>query len=270
MKELLSLNRYQIIATSIDLTKNIRNFEWYDRVKYIQCDLNESKKNYFTFFEEPDSLIHLSWEGLPNYNEFYHFERNLFSNYNFIKNIIKNGLKDVNIIGTCFEYGMKSGCLSEDIETNPINAYSIAKDTLRRFIELLNDKFNFSFKWIRLFYMYGQGQNPNSLIAQLDKALENDKEIFNMSGGEQIRDYLHISKVAEYIVRISLQKKITGKINCCSGKPISIKELVENYIKKKGKSIKLNLGYYPYPDYVPMAFWGDNSKLNSILKNDMI
>jgi dTDP-6-deoxy-L-talose 4-dehydrogenase (NAD+) len=179
--------------------------------------------------------------------------------------LVVKGLKDLNVIGTCFEYGMKSGCLSEDMETNPITAYSIAKDTLRKFIELLNENYEFKLKWIRLFYMYGKGQNPKSLIAQLEKALKNKDRIFNMSGGEQLRDYLPIEKVAEYITKISLQKKINGIINCCSGKPISIRNLIENYIKEKNEKIKLNLGYYPYPNYVPMAFWGDNSKLKAIL-----
>jgi len=113
--------------------------------------------------------------------------------------------------------------------------------------------------------MYGKGQSPKSILPQLDKALDKNEQIFNMSGGEQLRDYLPIDKVAEYIIKISLQDKFTGIINCCSGKPISIRNLVENHLKKRNKSIKLNLGHYPYPNYVPMAFWGDNTKLKSII-----
>jgi dTDP-6-deoxy-L-talose 4-dehydrogenase (NAD+) len=86
-----------------------------------------------------------------------------------------------------------------------------------------------------------------------------------MSGGKQLRDYLPVEKVAEYIVKISIDDKITGIINCCSGEPISIRKFVENYIAEKNKNIELNLGYYPYPDYEPMAFWGDNKKLMKIL-----
>ncbi|MFX1308511.1 MAG: NAD-dependent epimerase/dehydratase family protein [Promethearchaeota archaeon] len=267
ISELLKAKKYEIIATTIDSTNKGKNFEWYNEVEYIQCDLNESKDNYFTLFKKPDILIHLAWEGLPNYNELYHIEKNLFSNYYFLKNMIKNGLKDVNIIGTCFEYGLKEGCLSEDLESNPVLPYSIAKDSLRRFIEVLRNKFDFILKWIRLFYIYGKGQNPKSILSQLKKALENNEEIFNMSGGEQVRDYLPVEKAAEYIVKISLQNKVDGIINCCSGKPITIKKLVENYLESKNKTIKLNLGYYPYPDYVPMAFWGSNKKLKSILKD---
>ena len=266
IKELLKFKTYEIIANSRNQNK-AKKFEWYENVKYINCDLNETKENFFTFFEEPDLLIHLSWEGLPNFKELYHYERNLFTNYDFIKNMIINGLQNLNVIGTCFEYGMKEGCLSEDLETYPVIPYAIAKDTLRKFIEALNKKFDFNFKWIRLFYMYGKNQSPKSIIPQLDSALENNKQIFNMSGGEQLRDYLPIEKVAEYIIIISTQNKTNGIINCCSGKPISIRTLVENHLKRRRRNIKLNLGYYPYPDYVPMAFWGDNIKLNSIIFN---
>ncbi|MFX1427879.1 MAG: NAD-dependent epimerase/dehydratase family protein, partial [Promethearchaeota archaeon] len=189
----------------------------------------------------------------------------LFKNYFFLKNMVQNGLKNLSVIGTCLEYGKKSGSLSEDLPTNPITPYAIAKDTLRKCIEEFKKIFEFNFKWIRLFYMYGEGQNPNSLLPQLDKALDNNEQIFNMSGGEQLRDYLPVEKVAEFIVKISFQTNIDGIINCCSGIPISVRRIVEDHLEKRGKNIKLNLGYYAYPDYESMAFWGDNTKLKQII-----
>ncbi|NVM34369.1 MAG: NAD(P)-dependent oxidoreductase [Candidatus Lokiarchaeota archaeon] len=265
IKELVKRNLFEIIATSLDPLNKVKNFEWFKDVKYIIQDLNKSKEDYFAFFENPDILIHLSWQSLPNYKSLFHIERNLFTNYFFIKNIIKNGLKNLNLIGTCLEYGMQEGSLSENMVTNPITAYGLAKDTLRKFIEELNKTFEFNYKWIRLFYVYGKGQNPKSLLPQLDRALDNNEVIFNMSQGDQLRDYLPVEKVAEYIVEISLQNNVNGIINCCSGEPISIKKLVENHLNKRKINIKLNLGYYPYPDYEPMAFWGDNTKLKKIL-----
>ncbi|MFH0976236.1 MAG: NAD-dependent epimerase/dehydratase family protein [Spirochaetota bacterium] len=265
INELLKSRNHDVFATAIESSDKAKIFDWFKSVKYIECDLNNSKKNFFSFFEHPDLLIHLSWQGLPNYKELFHFEKNLFSNYFFIKNIIENGLKNLSVIGTCFEYGLQEGCLSESFETKPINSYGLAKDTLRKFILELNNKFQFSFKWIRLFYLYGEGQSKNSILEQLKTALANNEAVFNMSGGEQLRDYLPIEKVAEYIVKISSQKDFTGIINCCSGEPISIRRLVENYLEANNKQIKLNLGYYPYPDYEPMAFWGDDKKLKQII-----
>ncbi len=128
-------------------------------------------------------------------------------------------------------------------ETKPANAYAIAKDNLRKQLEQLQQQNKFMLKWVRLFYMFGAGQNPNSLLSQLDKALENEDAVFNMSGGEQVRDYLPVENVAANIVTIALQQNITGIVNCCSGKGITVKEFVQNYLKDKNQSITLNLGF---------------------------
>ncbi|HJO93003.1 MAG TPA: NAD-dependent epimerase/dehydratase family protein [Victivallales bacterium] len=264
VEELLK-NGYDVIASGIE--KNIDKIHWKSDVRYIQCDLSKKKENFYSYLSKPDILIHLAWKGLPNYNELFHFEENLFDSYRFIKNMISNGLNNLSVIGTCFEYGMQNDGLSENLPTFPVTAYALAKDTLRKFIEQLNTRINFNFKWIRLFYMYGKGQNKSSILSQLDTAIDNSEQIFNMSKGDQLRDYLPVEKVAEYIVKISLQKQITGIVNCCSGHPISIRSLVKNRIKIRKSPIKLNLGFYPYLKYEPMFFWGTDTKLQKILNH---
>jgi dTDP-6-deoxy-L-talose 4-dehydrogenase (NAD+) len=102
----------------------------------------------------------------------------------------------------------------------------------------------------------------------LEKALANGEKVFNMSKGEQMRDYLPVEQVAENIVRIARQRNVAGIINCCSGRPVTVKAMVENYLERNGKTIALNLGYYPYPDYEPFRFWGDPSKLKTIFEHE--
>jgi len=255
---------HKVIASSIEKT-TLCECEWSGQVEFIACDLNTRRDNFFEFFKKPELLIHLAWEGLPNYKDLFHFEKNLHSNYWFLKNMAEHGLKDITVTGTCLEYGMQSGAISEDTASKPNNPYGLAKDTLRKFLEQLQNKIEFDLKWIRLFYIYGKGQSPYSILSQLQHALDNGETTFNMSGGKQVRDYLSVQTVAEYIVRIATQKKVSGLINCCSGNGISIKELVDNYLKQTNKCIKLNLGYYPYLDYEPMEFWGSTDKLSRIL-----
>jgi nucleoside-diphosphate-sugar epimerase len=266
VKELLK-REIKVIATSKSEVK-VKKFSWYQQVTYIPTDLNTRFSDVFEYFNEPSHLIHLAWEGLPNYNQFYHIDKNLFRDYFFIKEFVQQGLKNITITGTCLEYGMVNGILSENMIPEPHNPYALAKDSLRRLLQLLQKETPFALKWMRLFYMYGEGQNEKSLLSQLYKALDQGDEVFNMSGGEQLRDYLPVEKVAQYIVDAALQTEIQGAINCCSGKPLSVRKLVEDKIKESGKSIKLNLGYYPYPDYEPLAFWGDVTKLNLIVKNN--
>lgn len=256
---------HEVIATGTDASK-AATIPALAGVLFIpyRFPLSGDSQNLFQLFGEPDAVIHLAWQGLPNYKSTFHLDQNLFPHFLFLKNLVVNGLKDLTVTGTCFEYGMQSGPLSEEMPTVPANPYALAKDSLRRFLEVLKAEHDFSLKWTRLFYMYGKGQSANSLIPLLDQAIDRGDSVFNMSGGEQLRDYLPISRVAEYICRIALQFKAVGIINCCSGTPTSVRRLVEEHIKKRGASIELNTGYYSYPNYEPMAFWGDNQKLKII------
>ena len=265
ISRLVLQNDYVVIASSSNPEK-AHAAPWFSSVNYIPFNLNEYDEtiNYYNYFQQPDVMVHLSWQGLPNYEASFHLTENLPRQFQFLNNCVKNGLLNLSVTGTCLEYGMQEGQLSEVMEAQPQNAYAIAKDMLRKQLEELKIPFSFSLKWIRLFYMYGAGQSPKSLLSQLDKALANGDTVFNMSGGEQQRDYLTVEEVAENIIAIATQNIITGIVNCCSGQPVKIKALVKEYLKKNNKQIKLNLGYYPYTNYEPMNFWGDNQKLNAI------
>jgi len=268
VEELLRRN-LQVTASSSNEGKASKA-NWFNKVSYIPFDLKDFSNdiNYYEFFQQPDAMIHLAWEGLPNYKSSFHEKINLPRHFLFLSNLISNGLSDLTVTGTCFEYGMQEGCLTEDMPALPDNPYGTAKNLLRLKLESFREQYLFSFKWVRLFYMYGEGQNPNSLLSQLDRALSDEQEVFNMSGGEQVRDYLPVQQVAENIVSLALQNKMEGVINNCSGNPIAVKEFVENYLKNINKQITLNLGYYPYPDYEPMKFWGDTTKLKKALNNE--
>jgi dTDP-6-deoxy-L-talose 4-dehydrogenase (NAD+) len=267
VNELLK-NNHSVVATSRHIEK-AKEFSWFNNVKYIHLDISELKNNfnYFKYFDSPQIVIHLAWEGLPNYRSLSHIEHNLFTHYSFLKNLIINGATDISVSGTCLEYGLQEGKLNEAMPAKPENSYSIAKDSLRKFLEQLQHEVSFDLKWIRLFYMYGKGQKPNSILSLLETALKNGDTEFKMSPGDQQRDYLPVEKVAEYIVKIALQKKVSGIINCCSGVPVTINQLVENCLHEKSQNINLIKGFYSYPDYEPRNFWGDNSKLQSLINN---
>jgi dTDP-6-deoxy-L-talose 4-dehydrogenase (NAD+) len=213
----------------------------------------------------PDVLIHLAWSGLPNYTSAHHFEPHLGQQYRFLSRLVESGLRSVLCTGTCFEYGLSSGELSEDATPDPQNPYGFAKDALRRQLYFLRERVSFDLTWARLFYMYGEGQSPSSIYMQLKKAVKDGEPAFRMSGGEQLRDYLPIEEVAAALVSLALDAPNAGIVNVCSGRPISVRSLVERWIKVNGWSIELELGYYPYPKHEPMAFWGRNARLAALL-----
>jgi nucleoside-diphosphate-sugar epimerase len=229
-------------------------------IPWVQLDIHQSSEKAFDLMGRPDSCIHLAWGGLPNYKSLHHFEKELPGQYRFLSALVRDGLSSLVVSGTCFEYGMKTGALREDVDSCPSNPYGFAKDALRRQLQFLRENTPFALAWARLFYVYGEGQASNSLWPQLKQAVQRGDAVFPMSGGEQVRDYLPIEKVAEHLVSLALAKADIGVVNVCSGKPVKVRKLVEGWISEKGWKIGLELGRYPYPDYEPMEFWGDNAK----------
>lgn len=232
---------------------------------FVRYDISEPQGNCFETLGNPDVLIHLAWEGLPNYGALHHLERTLPETCQFLRTMVQQGLESLTVAGTCYEYGLQSGCLSEETLPSPTTSYATAKDTVRRYLEILQTHNPFRLRWTRLFFMYGEGQNSRALIPQLDDAIASGRESFDMSGGEQLRDYLPVEQIAAMIVKVSLQQKYDGIFNVCSGTPISIRRLVEQRIQEKGATIRVNLGIYPYPEHEPMAYWGNPSRLRKAL-----
>ena len=255
---------HEVIAVARSETK-ANSFSWYKDVTFISSDLH-ANPNIFASLDGPiDVLIHLAWPDLPNYQQSFHLTKNLPSYIRFFEEVINFGIPQLIIAGTCLEYGMQSGGIPENSETNPTTPYGLAKDTLRKWLQIQQIQKSFILQWMRLFYSYGTGQSEKSLLSQLDNAISRGEDTFNMSGGEQLRDYLSIEDVADNFLKALNNPAVSGLINCCSGTPIKINDLVSKFLEKKGCNIKLNKGYYQYPDYEPMKFWGLLGKLKMML-----
>jgi nucleoside-diphosphate-sugar epimerase len=254
---------HSITAIARDIQR-ARQMPWFERVEFIQCDLHKNFQHLFLQDRLPDALVHLAWPGLPNYRDFFHIGQNLPSDLTFLEAAVQSGVSHLIIAGTCLEYGMQYGPLTEETETKPSTPYGFAKDTLRKALQMLRKERAFTLQWLRLFYLYGEGQNEKSLLAQLDRAIDEGRPVFNMSKGDQLRDYSPIGEVAENFVLALENPQCDGIINCCSGSPVSVFDLARQRCRARASNIKLNRGYYPYPDYEPLAFWGISAKLTTL------
>ena len=263
-----ALLRIEDLDITVTASSSSRLNKYYSGLNVQVLPFNLYKENQginlFKLFGAPDRVIHLAWRGLPNYGNTFHMVENLPDEVRFIKNLIEGGLKDITITGTCFEYGNTEGELLENMSCAPTNFYALAKDTLRKTLEVYQLQKPFNLKWVRLFYLYGRGQNPSSLISSLNNAISKNDLVFNMSAGMQLRDYLEVEVAAKNLVDIALQSAINGIINNCSCNPVRLIDFVNDYILERKANIKLNPGYYPYSMFEPMEFWGNNNKLKSI------
>lgn len=245
------------------------NMPWFDAVRFVSADTHATlTSEVLALLAQQDAVAHLAWSGLPNYRSLFHIEQNLPADLAFLKSVLDAGVSQLLVTGTCFEYGMQDGCLSEDMETRPANPYGLAKDSLRKCLQGMQQQRGFRLQWARLFYMFGEGQNPNSLLAQLDRAIDQEEAAFRMSGGEQLRDFLPVTEVAQRLVELLEHPAADGIFNVCSGAPVSVRRLVEQRIAERNSGIRPLLGHYPYPDYEPMAFWGNTNRFMSVRNHD--
>jgi len=232
--------------------------------RLVEMDISSAGADVYQRLGRPDILIHLAWDGLPNYKSLFHFESELPVQYRFLKAMVEGGLPSLIVTGTCFEYGMQSGPLSESAEARPTNPYAFAKDTLRRELLYLKAVNPFRLTWARCWYVYGEGQYKGSIYPQLKEAVLRGDRVFNMSGGEQLRDFVRVDDVARQLAILALANQDIGPVNVCSGKPTSVRNQVEGFLREKNWDIKLNLGHYHYPDHEPMAFWGVRDRFDAI------
>ncbi|MDF9833996.1 nucleoside-diphosphate-sugar epimerase [Ereboglobus sp. PH5-5] len=230
----------------------------------IAVDLDSAGDDIYERIGAPDVLIHLAWEGVGNVQSPLHMTRELPRHFTFLSRLIEGGLPRMVIAGSCSEYGLQNGSLKETQPCHPSTWYGLAKYSLLRQLEFMQSGRSFELLWTRPFYTYGEGQNPNSLYPQLMRALAKKERSFRMSGGEQLRDYLPVKEMARMLCDLATSKR-TGVVNVCSGRPTTVRRMVENWLAEHNASIALDLGHYPYRDFEPFAFWGDAERLRNYL-----
>lgn len=255
---------HAVVATSRNPEK-AKELPFYRQVTYLPYDINTTDHpNLFSYFQEPDTAIHLAWEKLNAYKDADHVDEILPKHCAFLHNLLMNGLKDLTCVGTCYEYGIQEGELREDMASLPVMPYPQAKNDLRVYLETLQKSLHFHLKWPRVFYVFGPIKERKNLYTLLMDAVARGDESFNMSGGEQTRDFMSPDEIAATLVKIALQTKVEGIINCCSGKAVKLRDKVEGFLAEHQYTLRLNFGHYPYPDYEPMHTWGSVKKLQGI------
>lgn len=236
------------------------------KAEYTSESIFSGADDIYDRFGRPDCLIHLAWRNGFNHNAASHME-DLSDHVRFLYNMIDGGLPTLSVMGTMHEVGYWEGAINADTPCNPQTQYGLAKVALRKTIEMyLQDK-KTSLRWLRAYYIYGDDAHGSSVFSKIYKAAQNGERSFPFTTGENKCDFIHIDELAKRIVAATFQNRYEGIINVCSGKPISLAEQVEKYIKRNALNISLEYGAFPNRKYDSPAVWGDPAIINDILEN---
>lgn len=221
--------------------------------------------NVYEQLGSPDVCLHMAWR-----NGFVHNSPtqmgDLSAHYQFLTSMIDGGLKQLAVMGTMHEVGYWEGAIDENTPCNPISMYGIAKDSLRRAMILYTKQHDCILQWLRCYYILGDDKKNNSIFCKLLQAVEEGKKTFPFTTGKNKYDFIKVDELAELISASIMQNKVNGIINCCTGKPISLAEQVESFIKEHHLDITLEYGAFPDRPYDSPCEYGDSSKINEIMK----
>lgn len=230
---------------------------------YFSIDLNDHIKLEKIFKEiKPEYLIHLAWDTRKGYLDSDTNFDLLYSSIKMLKFFKENGGKKAVFIGTCFEYKFKDIPLKENDELNPITIYAKTKNYLREISELYSIKNNIDFCWCRVFYTYGDNENPNRLFPYIINSLKNNQKV-SINYSHLKKDYMFAGDIAKAISMI-IDSNLNGIINLCSGKTLSIGYIASLIANKMSKSHLLELNKLNTSE-APIIV-GDNSILRKNLK----
>ncbi|MGN1042052.1 MAG: NAD-dependent epimerase/dehydratase family protein [Christensenellales bacterium] len=242
---------------------------------YLPEDVPLYKENIFVDDEDiykklgsPDALIHLAWRNGFVHNSDSHMA-DLSGHFVFLKNMLKGGLKYLSVMGSMHEIGYYEGRIDENTPANPTSQYAIAKNALRLAItDLISREYpQVAFHWLRGFYIYGDDVRTNSVFGKILRAAQEGKKTFALNSGKNKYDFIHIDELAKQISLASVQKEINGIINCCSGKPVALGEMIETFVATNELDISLEYGKYPDRPYDSPVIYGDNKKITAIIDN---
>ena len=78
----LQRHKIEIVALTRDAARLHKSNE---SVQIVEMDIARPAPDCFKQMGCPDVLIHLAWDGLPNYKSLHHFETELPRQYHFLK-----------------------------------------------------------------------------------------------------------------------------------------------------------------------------------------
>lgn len=222
----------------------------------VECESGENIKY--------DVLIDCRWWGVSNSekNSSDQFSKNLeiVSETLWLQDILQVG--KIIFFGSQAEYGKKCEPLTEQSSLEPITEYGKAKvmayQTITEYFRVVPDK---SWNWIRIFSLYGPGDNPTWLPQRLIKALRANETI-DTTYGEQNWNYLHVCDACVLIEKIA-HSEYSGPINLAHDSSLILAEFLLEALSIVGMG-KIVMGGRPYAATEPMDLSVDLHRLHSV------
>tara|TARA_B100000780_G_C21072997_1_gene431861 strand:- start:149 stop:1135 length:987 start_codon:yes stop_codon:yes gene_type:complete len=231
------------------------------KAKFYKADiLNTKKIKKIIIKNKIDSVIHLAASliiGVGEKHPKLYYKNNVLGTKSILEACEKTSVKNFIFSSTAAVYKDKQKIVNEESKIMPKSVYGKTKIKAEKIIISKCKKLNVNYAILRYFNVCGASQSgkigliakTDSLFKNISIALMKKKPIikiygtdYNTPDGTSVRDYIHVSDLAE--IHYKILKKIfeTSKstiVNCGYHKGISVKEAVNEFTKQSKKKISI-------------------------------
>jgi nucleoside-diphosphate-sugar epimerase len=180
---------------------------------------------------KPQVLIHLAWD--VTHDEFWFSSKNSIyadATVNLFNVFLEQGGEKIISTGTCAEYPTSENSVSENIvfDESILTPYGRSKKKVSKWLQ----KTNCDFTWLRIFGIYGDGEDSRRLFPSMIRAIQSNQE-FIIKNSNIFCDYVYVDDVANFIVDC-LCNKTLGVVNIGTGENYAVLDLyhaITKYIK---------------------------------------
>tara|TARA_B100001123_G_scaffold431084_1_gene552043 strand:- start:438 stop:1367 length:930 start_codon:yes stop_codon:yes gene_type:complete len=234
----LKKKKFSITSLSLNKVKKINRI---NKIKYIFCDISKKIQLKKKIQSEYDYIVNLGG-NVDHSNKKETFQSHYIGSKNLIDIFKKKNIQKFIQIGSSTEYGFEKSPQKEEKNRKKRklkSIYSRSKLKTTNYAISLYQKHKFPITVVRIFLAYGPRQKLDRLIPYvIQSGLMNLN--FHCSAGEQVRDYIYIDDVVNFIILLLKNKKTNGEIlNLGRGVPVKINFVINEIIRqiKKGKPI---------------------------------
>ncbi|HEV2595420.1 MAG TPA: NAD(P)-dependent oxidoreductase [Sphingomicrobium sp.] len=233
-----------------------------DRISLMRVDLGDDRKvSALLASVRPEIVVHSAWEGVSGGLRSGDIQLdNIRTSVALVDAAIAAGVRKFVGIGSQAEYGRYDRRILETDLPQPTMLYGAAKLAACHLAAQRCRDASLSFAWLRLFSVYGPGDNSHWLIPSSAAALLRGKAP-SCTAGTQKWDYLYIDDVANGVLATAVTDEACGVLNLSSGHAVPVRTIVERLRDLAAPGLDLTFGTIPFgPDQI-MHLEGDNRRL---------
>lgn len=200
------------------LRRNSKSLPSIKLIKQPQWITKELNNLNIEDLNDSDAIVHLAACGVSPQKASLEemLDTNVHGTINLLKLASKADISRVIVAGTCHEYGYSKnlkGSTSPKSPLFPRTEYAASKVAQYAVSIALAKKLKLELCYLRLYSVYGDGQYEKNFWPSLKKAALNGED-FEMTSGEQRRDFIHVDKVSKSILEACFTNNLEiGKPN---------------------------------------------------------